>query len=236
MSLDIYVGPLTRYYTGDWENVLARHCRENGIQYNVLRTTPDTPDPITEPAEVRELVHGWRSLTEANLSEHLSSGLSWPEEADGPYFTDRPNWEGYAGLLLLAAHTEFPDFAMPNRLPSEWDEDEAYLAAMTPDIGSRFSSVYNVQLWLPCPFAFTFQAEDGPGNDTWMGSSFALRDQLCLLNDETYKGSTDNLARWMKEGFSETDSFETCARFGLSMFLHLAQLSVKHRLPMKLDF
>ena len=30
MALDVYVGPLTRYYTGEWENVAERAARERG--------------------------------------------------------------------------------------------------------------------------------------------------------------------------------------------------------------
>ena len=236
MALDIYVGPLTRYYTGDWENVGARYCRERGIPYQTVRPNPDPADAVTDPAVVREAVVGWRSSLEAGLRQHLNSGLSWSEEADAPYFTDRPSWEGYAGLLLLAAHTEFPDFAKPEHVTSEWDKDEAYQAATSPDFRSRFSSIYDVQLWLPCQFSFKFKAQDVPGAETWFGSSSALLDQLRRLNDETYQGSSDDLARWKYEAFEKTDTFEKSARFGLAMFLHLAQLSVEHQLPMKLDF
>jgi len=37
MGLDIYVGPFARYYRGDWETVVARVAREQGIAFKVIR-------------------------------------------------------------------------------------------------------------------------------------------------------------------------------------------------------
>ncbi len=236
MALDIYVGSLTRYYINDWESVAARMFREKGIPYQVIRTQPKSDDAVTDPSVVREAVLGWRSSLEAGLRQHLSSGLNWSEEAYTPYFTDRPSWYGYAGLLLLAAHTEFPEFPRPEQATSEWDKDPAYQAAAAPDFKSRFSLLYDVAIWLPCSFAFKFQTLDVAGTKVWFGSSLNLLDQLQRLNDETYRASSDDLNRWEFEGVEKDSSFERSARFGLAMFLHLAQLSVEHKLPMKLDF
>jgi hypothetical protein len=38
------------------------------------------------------------------------------------------------------------------------------------------------------------------------------------------------------EGVDDDGSFDQSARFGLAMFLHLAELAVQNRLPMKLDY
>ena len=37
MALDVYVGSLTRYYAGDWENVSERTARERGTQFRIGR-------------------------------------------------------------------------------------------------------------------------------------------------------------------------------------------------------
>jgi hypothetical protein len=37
MGLDVYVGSLTRYYTGDWETIVQQAGREMGLEVRVER-------------------------------------------------------------------------------------------------------------------------------------------------------------------------------------------------------
>ena len=39
MGLDIYAGPLTRYYSHNWKTVVQQWAEENGYTFN--RITPD---------------------------------------------------------------------------------------------------------------------------------------------------------------------------------------------------
>ena len=79
MGLDIYVGSLTRYYRGDWETVVARTAREQGIGFKVIRTNPEPPEKITDPHVIRDAVDTWRLSLEAGLRQHLPCGLAWDE-------------------------------------------------------------------------------------------------------------------------------------------------------------
>ena len=227
MALDVYVGSLTRYYLRDWETAGARVAREMGASYQVIRPQSEADDGVTNPAVIKDAVVTWRSSLEMGLKQHLTDGLLWSEEPGAPYFTDRPTHDGYAGLVLLAAHTERPEFPLPNRAVSEWQDDGAYQAVTSSNFKSRFSSVYDVEIWLPCRFSFKFKAPDVAGAAVWIGSSFGLYDQLRHLDGETYRGQFTGVAQ---------NAFDQSARFGLEMFLRLAQLSVEHQLPMKLDY
>ena len=37
MALDVYVGPLTLYYAGQWENVAQEAARLQGATYHTIR-------------------------------------------------------------------------------------------------------------------------------------------------------------------------------------------------------
>jgi hypothetical protein len=236
MGLDIYVGSFTRYYRGDWETVVARAAREQGMGFKVIRTNPDPPDKVTDPIVIREAVESWRISLEAGLRQHLADGLAWDERADADYFTDKPDWVGYSGVVLLAAHTACPEHPRPERATAHFDKDAAYQSLAAQEFRCRFSQVFEVELWLPCAFPFTFKAADVAGNEVRFGSSVTLLDQLSRLNDESYRADAETLAKWKYDGAGSQDTFEQTARFGLAMFLYHAQLSVKHRLPMKLDY
>src|SRR5262245_14111366 len=104
MGLDIYVGSLTRYYCGNWETIAAQTAREQGMDFHVTRTNPGPSDKMTDPVEIRQAVDDWRAGVESALHPHLEAHLDWAEGAELEYFTDKPDWVGYAGVVLLAAH------------------------------------------------------------------------------------------------------------------------------------
>ena len=57
MGLDIYSGPLCRYYSGDWETENARVSRESGFRHTIIRPQPWA---FERPAEAIEDIEDWR--------------------------------------------------------------------------------------------------------------------------------------------------------------------------------
>ena len=55
----------------------------------------------------------WR----ADMEQALGTDLSWSEADETPDFTDKPGFDGYFGLMFLAAHDEHPDEPMPAEFP-----------------------------------------------------------------------------------------------------------------------
>jgi len=57
MALDVYVGSLTRYYTGDWENVADRTARVRSIAENVDQypASDETVVPVVDAELFRAL-------------------------------------------------------------------------------------------------------------------------------------------------------------------------------------
>jgi hypothetical protein len=238
MGLDVYVGPLTRYYLGDWETVIQRFGRERGTPVEIIR--PSSNEEATEPrlssTQVLEAVTQWRSGLREALGSNIPEPLDWPESADGEYFTDKPAWDGYGSLALLAAYQEHPDLPQPKIATSNFSNDPAWKASTEESFRSRYTTILKPELWLPCRFAFTFKAPDVAGNEVWVGSSITLLEQLRALNESTVRGNREELTRWCRENFDPLDSFEKASRFGLAMFLSLAEKSALLGSPMKLDY
>lgn len=236
MGLDIYVGPLTRYYLGDWENVVQRYGREQGIPVRVIKPegTPELPKLSAE--QVLQAVTNWRADLSTGLGSNLSEPLDWPESGAGEYFTDRPAWDGYGSLALLAAYDEHRDLARPKVAIAKFGDDPAWKRSTAADFKSRYSSILLPELWLPCKFEFVFKAQDLSGNEIWMGSSLSLLRQLRELNNSTANATPAQLEQSRRENFNPGDSFDKASRFGLAMFLQLAEKSVNLSVPMKMDY
>jgi hypothetical protein len=236
MSIDIYVGTLNRYHSGNWETVVAKTARESGVKFQTVRTNPEPIDKVTDENTIKNTVEQWRKLLEEGLKANLTNKLDWNEKINAPYFTDQINWYGYSGLQLLAAHTECKEFSIPEKATNKWNDDPAFKKVASNDFKNKFSQIFNVELWLPVEFPFVFNSKYVTGHDIWFGSSITLLKQLNLLNEETFKASKEQLEQWILGGAGQEDNFIQTTRFGLALFIKYAQLSIDNNLPMKLDY
>ena len=171
MGLDVYVGGLTRYYSGQWETIVQRLAREDSLRVEMVR--PDnSPDAITDPGEVGSIVIAWRTGLQKSLSQHTKVVLNWSEDFEAPYFTDKPAWDCYAALLLWASYDEHPDSPRAAVAPDDWTTDPAYRLSTAPSFHSRYSHlISDTEMWLPVNLDFTFTAPDPAEKQMGIGSS-----------------------------------------------------------------
>lgn len=236
MSLDVYVGSLTRYYLQEWETSVQKAAREAGRPVEVVR--PEDPeDAITDPTEIREAVTMWRDAMSEALGEHLSEPLDWDEAESSPYFTEQITWDAYASLLLWAAYAEHDDLQCPTDATDEWAEDEAYQRSADADFDTDYAALLRqTSIWLPTDFDFTFVSEDLSGEEAAFGSSVQLAGQLFDLNTKTWKADESTIAGWRKACPEDGASLETNAKYAFAVLLELAREATRNKLVMRLDF
>ena len=226
MSLDVYVGPLARYYGGDWENGAG--------------PPPGPSSSSQRPAgreRIRQTVMTWRDTLQASLGDTMPAPLDWDETEIAPYFVGRPGWDGFGSLVLWAAYVEHPVLQAPLSLPEKWDNDPALVRSNVEGFRSRYSHlVRNVELWLPVAFDITFESESVDRRRIVMGSSATLACQLAALNAATWKAEPGEVATWARRVPDDKASIEQRARHAFAVIVDLAAKARAHRLPMKLDF
>lgn len=236
MALDVYVGSLTRYYAGQWENIAERAARERGTPFRIAGLG-DTVDDSSDSDQLLSAILAWRMTLSQSLGARFNVALDWEENPEAPYFTSRPGWDGFGSLVLWAAYAEHPALRRPPTLPEEWDNDPALVRSNVEGFRSRYSHlVRNVELWLPSPFEFTFEGEDVDGRRVVVGSTTTLRQQLEELNAATWKVAPDIVVGWRREPLADDAPLELNARYAFSVLRDLADRAVENRLPMKLDY
>lgn len=99
MGLDIYVGSLTRYYSGDWALSTEAWAREMGMPFGILGDHPTKPDPKPSREHIRRGVLEWRRA----LGLQLDETLDWDESDRSPYLTDKPGYTGWNALQSWAS-------------------------------------------------------------------------------------------------------------------------------------
>jgi hypothetical protein len=222
VGLDVYVGPLARYYAEGPTDVVERIARQQGV--------PFSGQAVEAEDVIRAAVVAWRDGLGRWLGDRLAEPLDWDESGQAPCFTDKPSWDGYGGTLLLAAHDEHPELAAPATVSADWPDDPAYQASSATGARSRYEQLLTPELWLPGRFGFVVRTQDVTGEEVQIGSSVALLDQLRMLRD---RYGLDGQAA----GPGGVDRrLAAAASAGLAVLLRLAERSVRHRLPMRLDF
>ena len=255
MALDIYVGPLTRLYTGNWSSIIVQFTEgldpacgfpDGEIERNADMQV-NTPEGL-KTIEVKsnrkyiqpfntagEEIETWRKALNQTLAVHPGRPLDWPESNNGVYFTDKPGWAAYAALQLWAAHEEHPEFEAPVTVLEDIGTDPAFELSSGEHAPTRYPNLLRSDFWLPGEYSFTSNGQAPNGKDVTFGFSAALVKELGELNARTWNADEATVSKWFLQATKKEDAFESCAKFGFAVFHALARKAVEHGLPMALD-
>ena len=144
MGLDIYAGTLTRYYSHNWKTVVQQWAEENGYSFN--RITPDGEPADNEeemsPAEVQAAVENWRDQILSAISQPGQPPYApWPEDNEKPYYTDKPDWDAFGAMLLVAACRTYEE-PVPPTVEKDWIFGEHPLVARLASDEERVWSLF----------------------------------------------------------------------------------------------
>jgi hypothetical protein len=253
VGLDVYVGPLTRYYSFEWETVVQQAGREQGLDVQVIRP-PGFQEPDAQ--DVLQGVAAWRKT----LGDTIGVPMRWDESAFGAYETDKPDWDGYQAVRFLALHEEFPELPSPTRIdrrhlealdkePLEGRFGEVYVGRNPSRIGRllgrrppeaiappRYLNIQTPELWLPITMDGPIHTTGPGGNALTIGSVEGLVTELERVNDKTVRMDQQDLIAARESGPPDDGAFDPLARFGLAVFLGLARTAHERVQPMILDY
>ena len=244
MGLDVYVGSLARYYLGDWETVIQQFARKHGHKVEIRRP-PQPPRSVlrrladfitrsrTGPDAAANAVARWRRAL--GKASGLGDSFDWNENPAYEYFTDKPAWDCYGGLVLWACYDELPK-AKRAQTALEWRDDSAYRTALSLPRGNYPHLVADTEIWFPIEFEEPFQVTSITGQPMLVGSSIRLVGELEKLNERTWRADNALIEQWRADGAEYGADLEKSAQLGFAVFYELAMLSIQHRLPMKLDY
>lgn len=241
MGLDIYAGPLSRYYSGNWQTVIQKWGAAQGVPVTVVRAGGESffhrllsrlmPERAAQNAA--NGIKAWRAglVKQGHIPSH--SDIDWPEATDLAYESDKPGIDGYGAVQVWTAYAEREEKQRPEEFPDDWSADPALVAvAASP---SEFRHIIGPELWLPVTFDSVFEAADPSGRRTKIGSVDTLWREFDKLNRRTWAADESTILQWQKDDFDETN-LESVARWGFSIWFALAKFAVERRTPMRLDY
>ena len=259
MGLDIYAGTLTRYYAHNWKTSVQQWAEENGYTFN--RITPDG-EPADDgeelsPAEVQAAVENWRDEILSAISQPGQPPYApWPEDNEKPYYTDKPDWDAFGAMLLVAACHTYNE-PVPPTVEKNWDFGEHPLISRLASDEERVWSLFRgATWWLPLSDAFFFQGPLPTDDQAMIATLGGLRKELEKLNQLAWQADEDTILGWADtEGYpvdgaigpdgqySKADipehteyGTESLAKFAFSMFWRAMRFAEEQQVPVLLDF
>lgn len=259
MGLDIYAGTLTRYYTKNWKTVVQQWADKNG--YTFHRITPDGDTLLVEgeisAIVVQKEIENWRDqILAALLQSGQKAYIPWPEDNEKPYFTDKPDWDAFGAMLLVAACCSYGE-PVPATIPKDWRFSEHPLIVQLSEDKEKIWSLFRGAIcWLPLSDSFMFQAPLPTGEQTMISTTAGLRKELEKLNALAWQADEGMIYDWSytegypveeKEGvdgiFSKADipehtqyDTQSLAKFSFSIFYQALKFSEKNKVPIVLDY
>ena len=261
MGLDIYAGPVSRYAGGGWQTIVQQAGAAAGMPVITVRPGESMQEALQRAlAEAGHAPIGEIRMTDvqprtqpiaewkAGVLRTLGLEEEWDDRPDGEYYTDKPGWEGYGAVVLLAAYDEHPELAPGAKVkrlfgsrtvgaiaPDQFGEAEAYKAAMESPV--RYPTMLRAEWCLPISGGPALFAGPTPGGkQVTMGHVDRLLDELTLLNQRTLKLSPADMEAARQAGPTDPGTLEGMARFGLSVVMATAEFAARNRVAWIMDY
>jgi len=185
MSLDLYAGPLGKYYQRDFETPQQRLGREQGWETSIVYAGEE-PEWLT-PDNVRQVIEAFKSQIFEAMGEVAPEISNWNENTD-QYITEQIFHECHAALQLITAYTYRSELSRPKRLPENLDADPAFSEASDKDYYIGPLAILESHLFLPDTSKRIFASEDPMGWQVVITTTSALRHALEYLADKIWQG------------------------------------------------
>ncbi len=226
MEMNLYVGPLTRYYTGNWGNEKQQGDSEGGL-----------------PAEtVEEIVSHWRDSVLGAISDSIGQSNEWTESNEGPYWATELGETAFGALLLYAAAKVYGE-PYPGEVSADWDfTGEPLIQRAMDDQTLSWSLFRRAQWWLPLEHPLMLQGETPTGDQITIATAGALLLELLRINELGWKADEDVVLSWQeKEGYSVQGTEKTgfsvvsLARYAYSILWQAVKFSLQNCAPILLE-
>ncbi len=259
MGLDIYAGTLTRYYAQNWKTVNQQWAEEHGWGFE--RITPEG-EPLADgeqasPAEIQADMENWRDQVLSALAQPGQEPYTpWPEDNEKPYYTDKPDWDAFGAMLLVAACHTYGE-PVPATVQKGWNFTEhPTIKRLAEDREKVWSLFRGTDWWIPLSDGFLFQSILPNGTKAVVATLGALRNELEHLNNLAWQADEDTILGWSRtEGYPVDKevgpdsvlvkpdspdhsiySTESLAKFSFSLFWRALRFAEEKQVPILMDY
>jgi hypothetical protein len=167
MGVDLYAGPLPRYYMFDWETPAAKFARENGLPFKTIREAPLIGLTIAQAVPAAQ---AFKSRTATKLGDLPE----WSFDPAGPYKVWQLTRQGLDALVLTAALQHHPELELPTDLPKDIQAHPAVSQASSAGYYLGTMAVFESQIIVPGREQMLCAEADCRGKNAFVCTTAAL--------------------------------------------------------------
>lgn len=184
-GLDVYAGPLGKFYKNEYLSTQAQTAKELGIEFNTVY--PDgEPEWLTDK-NVDRKIRAFRVSVSKQTKDSSPDMASWNEETND-YLIEQLNWDSLAALIHVSAYVFRPDLERPKDFSGEYTEYPAYTEASEKGYYLGPIAILESDMFLPSKGKdFIFQDTPLKG-EILITSTDNLKRTLNFLNKRLWKG------------------------------------------------
>ena len=168
-----------------------------------------------EPSFTNMILLSLEIIPRSNMEFIFSSSClavsgSTAKDNERPYYTDKPDWDAFGAMLLVAACHTYEE-PVPPTMEKDWDFGEHPLIARLASDDERVWSLFRgATWWLPLSDSFLFQGPVPTDDQTMIATLGGLRKELEKLNQLAWQADEDTILGW-------ADRHYTIALFSLTL-------------------
>ena len=175
MGVDLFAGPLQRYYRRRWETPDAAATRARGLDYRMGQGKGGEPLSLDRRA-AEAGIRDFAMRLQPKL--RLSDGPFWNESSELPYKALKLTDEALGALVLWTAHLYRPDLPRPMRLPGNPWKARAVADAVEGGYYAGPMAVFEVDMVVPGAAEQISSAVDPLGRALSVTTSATMRQAI----------------------------------------------------------
>jgi len=199
-GLDIYAGPLAKFYKHDYLSTQAQLAKELGVEFNTIY--PDgEPEWLTDKNADKK-IRGFRKSIE---DRNLKIG-KWSEDGD-EYLIEQLHWEGLSAIVYVAAYAIREDLERPSAFVGEYEDDPAYAESFEKGYYKGPLAILESDMFIPSDSASVIFHDDPLNTELMITTTHNLRMTLAYLNRNIWDGNAKPEV-WFERGLANVGSVE----------------------------
>tara|TARA_R110000744_G_scaffold351533_1_gene457370 strand:- start:1169 stop:1945 length:777 start_codon:yes stop_codon:yes gene_type:complete len=195
VSLDLYCGSLSKFYSRDFETPQAKFARENGFEYQLVYE--GEPIDWFNPVEARDKADAFIEKLTSRLGEKENT-CRWDDKRT-EYAVEQLHVRSLSALLLTAAYLYRSDLQRPEHVPEGFESDPAYEESSDREYYIGPLAILESHIFLPCDADSLFWDENPLGFDKFVTTTGNLRYALNWLADKRWNGNVE-ADKWFNRG------------------------------------
>ena len=235
MGIDLYAGPLCRYYARDFLTpslALFQPGKRNIMNPKTGKVEPHRPE---KPSKYRDAILGWMQEIKPRIRRAGPMVIKWEELPRTEYFCDQ--YRTWLELQYFAAYAQVEELKMPREYVYSQTPDAAFEIAMEIGYESRFASIVFCKFWLPLEYKHPIDLTLPTQERSPVGSVYALRAEAEELAQHflgVLPVTQDTLLS--VEADERRSPLERAAANGIFRILRVTDFAIANKLPVVVDY